>query len=262
LIGEETMDVLSMFDLADEKAIVTGGGQGLGKEMALALAEAGADVLVVQRRVEAAEMVAEKIRSMGRDAFAVSVDVSDAESVDQMVTAAMDRFGKIDILINNAGIGQRMPVEDMLETDWNRMMGVHVKGTFLCSQRVGREMMKRQKGSIVNISSISAVIVNRPNKQSHYNTAKAAISHLTKNMGVEWAEHNIRVNAIAPGFFETPLTAKGLAEAAGDEWKMMTPMDRVGKPHEIKGAALFLASEASSFCTGTVLLVDGGYTCW
>lgn len=155
-----------------------------------------------------------------------------------------------------------MPIEDMLEKDWDRMMDVHVKGTFLCSQRVGREMMKRKKGSIVNISSISAVIVNRPNKQTHYNTAKAAISHLTKNMGVEWAGHNIRVNAVAPGFFETPLTAAGLAEAAGEEWKMMTPMDRVGKPHEIKGAALFLASEASSFCTGTVLLVDGGYTCW
>lgn len=256
------MNVLSMFDLAGEKAIVTGGGQGLGKEMALALAEAGADVLVVQRRVEVAEKVAEEIRSMGRDAHAMSVDVSDAESVESMVRTALDRFGQIDILINNAGIGQRAKVEEMLEKDWDRMMDIHLKGTFLCSQQVGREMIKRKKGSIVNISSISAVIVNRPNKQTHYNTAKAAISHLTKNMAVEWAEHNIRVNAIAPGFFETPLTAAGLAGDAGKEWKMMTPMDRVGKPHEIKGVALFLASEASSFCTGSVLLVDGGYTCW
>lgn len=256
------MNVLSMLDLKGETAIVTGGGQGLGKQMALALAEAGADVLVAQRRVEVAEKVAEEIRSLGRDSMAVKVDVSNAADVDGMVKAAMDRFGKIDILINNAGIGQAVWALNMSEEDWDRMMDIHVKGTFLCCQKVAREMVKKKKGSIVNISSMSAVIANRPQGQSHYNTAKAAISHLTKSLATEWTRYNIRVNAIAPGYMVTSLTAGGLAAEVGKEWLAMTPMGRAGEPHEIKGAALFLASEASSYFTGSILIMDGGYTCW
>jgi len=251
-----------MFDLTGQKAIVTGGGQGLGKEMALALAEAGADVLVVQRRVEVAEQTAEEIRALGRDAVAMKVDVSNAADVDNMVAAAMDRFGKIDILINNAGVGQAIWAIDMPEEDWDRMMDIHVKGTFLCCQRAAREMRKAMKGSIVNISSMSAIIANRPQGQAHYNTAKAAISHLTKSLAVEWTRFNIRVNAIAPGYVETALTTGGLHDEVGEIWLDMTPMRRAGRPHEIKGAALYLASEASSFCTGTILVMDGGYSCW
>lgn len=256
------MNVLSMFDLTGQKAIVTGGGQGLGKQMALALAEAGADVLVAQRRVEVAETVAEEIRDMGRDAMAVKVDVSKSADVDRMVKAAMGRFGKIDILINNAGVGQAVYALKMTEEDWDWMMDIHVKGTFLCCQAVAREMVKQNKGSIVNLSSMSAVIANRPQGQAHYNTAKAAISHLTKSLAVEWTRFNIRVNAIAPGYIETALTTGGLSAEVGKDWLAMTPMGRAGEPHEIKGAALYLASEASSFCTGTILIMDGGYTCW
>ncbi|MEE8400433.1 MAG: glucose 1-dehydrogenase [Desulfobacterales bacterium] len=256
------MNVLPMFDLKGEKAIVTGGGQGLGKEMALALAEAGADVLVAQRRVEVAEKVAEEIRAMGRDAMAVKVDVSNAADVEGMVKAAMDRFGKIDILINNAGIGQAVWALNMSEEDWDSMMDIHVKGTFLCCQKVAREMSKVMKGRIVNISSMSAVIANRPQGQAHYNTAKAAISHLTKSLAVEWTRFNIRVNAIAPGYIKTALTTGGLESPVGQEWLAMIPMGRAGEPHEIKGAALFLASEASSYFTGSILIMDGGYTCW
>jgi len=197
-----------MFDLTGEKAIVTGGGQGLGKEMALALAEAGADVAVAQRHVEVAEEAAEEISKLGRDSIAMKADVSKAVDVQNMVEMAKDRFGKIDILINNAGVGQAISALDMTEEDWDRMMDIHVKGTFLCSQMVGREMVKQKKGSIINISSMSAFIVNRPQGQAHYNTAKAAIAHLTKSLAIEWAKYNIRVNAIAPGYIRTPMTAR------------------------------------------------------
>ncbi len=257
------MNVMSLFDLSGKKAIVTGGGQGLGKEMALALAEAGADVLVAQRRVEVAETVAEEIRALGRDSVAVQVDVSNASDVEAMVASAVDRFGQVNILINNAGIGQSVWALNMPEEDFDLMMNVHVKGTFLCSQKVAQEMVKQETGgSIVNISSMSAIIANRPQGQAHYNTAKAAISHLTKSLAVEWTRFNIRVNAIAPGYVETALTTGGLTAEVGETWLDMTPMRRAGEPHEIKGAALYLASEASSFCTGTILVMDGGYTCW
>ena len=256
------MNVMSMFDLKGEKAIVTGGGQGLGKEMALALAEAGADVLVSQRRVEVAETVAEEIRSLGRDAIAVKADVSKAADVENMVKTAMDRFGRIDILINNAGIAQGIYALHMTEKDWDNMMDIHVKGTFLCCREVAREMVKQKKGSIVNISSMSAFIANRPQGQAHYNTAKAAVAHLTRSLATEWTRYNIRVNAIAPGYMKTAMTADSLALDIGKKWLDMIPMGRAGESYEIKGAALFLASEASSYFTGSVLTMDGGYTCW
>ena len=255
------MNVLSMFDLKGEKAIVTGGGQGLGREMALALAEAGADVAVVQRRVEVAEQTAEEIIKLGRDSFAMKVDVRKAEDIRNMVAAAKDRFGKIDILINNAGIGQGVPALDMTEEDWDSMIDIHLKGTFLCSQMVGREMVKQKKGSIINIASMSGFIVNRPQPQAHYNAAKAGVVMLTKNLAMEWAKYNIRVNAIAPGYIKTPML-KLAPDKMAEEWLSLSPMGRFGEPYELKGLALFLASKASSFITGTTIVIDGGYTCW
>jgi len=255
------MNVLSMFDLKGDKAIVTGGGQGLGREMALALAEAGADVAVVQRRVEVAEQTAEEIRKLGGDSFAMKVDVSKAEDVKNMVAAAKDRFGKIDILINNAGISHHVPALDMTEEDWDSMIDIHLKGTFLCSQMVGREMVKQKKGSIINIASMSGFIVNRPQPQAHYNTAKAGIVMLTKSLAMEWAKFNIRVNAIAPGYMKTPML-KRVSDKIAEEWLSLSPMGRFGEPYEIKGLALFLASKASTFMTGTTVVIDGGYTCW
>jgi len=257
------MNVLSMFDLKGEKAIVTGGGQGLGREMALALAEAGADVAVVQRRVEVSEQTAEEIRKLGRDSFAMKVDVSKAEDVKNMVAAAKDRFGKIDILINNAGIAHHIPVEDITEEDWDTMIDIDLKGVFLGSRMVGREMIKQRKGSIINIASMSGFIVNHPQQHAHYNTAKAGIVMLTKCLAVEWAKYNIRVNAIAPGYIKTPLLAQDLGPGKiGEEWVKLTPMGRLGEPFELKGLALFLASKASSFMTGSTIVIDGGYTCW
>ena len=257
------MNVMSMFDLTGEKAIVTGGGQGLGREMALALAEAGADVVVVQRRVEVAEKTAEEITQLGRDSIALKVDVSSSADVQSMVDTVKERYGKIDILISNAGIGgEGIPFLDLTEEKWDTMMDIHLKGTFLCNQAVGREMVKVKKGSIVNMSSMSGFIVNRPQSQSAYNTAKAAIAHFTKSLAAEWAKYNVRVNAIAPGYIKTPMTAKGLESEKGKEWLAMTPMGRAGEPFELKGLALYLASGASSFVTGSVVQIDGGYTCW
>ena len=257
------MNVLAMFDLKGEKAIVTGGGQGLGREMALALAEAGADVAVVQRRVEVAEQTAEEIRKLGRDSFAMKVDVSKTEDIRNMVAVAKARFGKIDILINNAGIAHHVPAAELSEEDWDRMIDINLKGVFFGSQMVGREMIKQRKGSIINIASMSGFIVNRPQPQAHYNTAKAGIVMLTKTLAMEWAKYNIRVNAIAPGYIRTPLLARNLGPGKiGEEWVKLTPMGRLGEPFELKGLALFLASKASSFVTGTTIVIDGGYTCW
>ena len=257
------MNVLAMFDLKGEKAIVTGGGQGLGREMALALAEAGADVAVVQRRVEVAEETAAEIRTLGRDSFAMKVDVSKTDDIRNMVAAAKDRFGKIDILINNAGISHHVPAAELSEEDWDRMMDINLKGVFFGSQMVGHEMIKQRKGSIINIASMSGFIVNRPQLQTHYNTAKAGIIMLTKTLAMEWAKYNIRVNAIAPGYIKTPLLARNLGPGKiGEEWVKLTPMGRLGEPFELKGLALFLAAKASSFVTGTTIVIDGGYTCW
>ncbi len=257
------MNVLSMFDLTGEKAIVTGGGQGLGREMAMALAEAGADVAVVQRRVEVAEKTAEEIRTLGRDAIALQVDVSKSSDVQRMVDAVMERFGQIDILINNAGISGKSPSAlDVTEELWDTTMNIHLKGTLLCSQAAGREMVKRKKGSIINMSSISGFIVNRPQNQISYNTAKAAVAHFTKTLAMELVQYNIRVNAIAPGYMRTPMTGPSLASERAEVWRELTPMGRVGEAQEIKGPALFLASSASSYITGTVIKIDGGYTCW
>ena len=257
------MNVLSLFDLSGETAIVTGGGQGLGKEMACALAEAGADVVVVQRTVEVAEQTAEEIRQLGRDPMALKVDVTKSADVQGMVDTVMDKYGKIDILINNAGTGgEGTAFLDLTEERWDAMIDTHLKGTFLCNQAAGRVMVKAEKGSIVNMSSMSGFIVNRPQFQSAYNTAKAAIAHLTESLAAEWAKYNVRVNGIAPGYMKTPMTAKSLASERAKEWLAMTPMGRVGEPYEIKGLALYLASPASSFVTGSVVQIDGGYTCW
>jgi len=257
------MNVLSMFDLKGEKAIVTGGGQGLGREMALALAEAGADVAVVQRRVEVAEKTAEEIRKLGRDSFAMKVDVSKAEDAKNMVEAVKDRFGKIDILINNAGVDHHVSAVELTEEDWDRMIDINLKGEFLGCQMVGREMIKQRKGSIINIASICAFIVVRPQLQVHYDVAKAGVAQLTRCLAMEWAKYNIRVNAIAPGYMKTPMLARNLGPGKiGEQWVKLTPMGRLGEPYEIKGLALFLASKASSFITGSTILMDGGYTCW
>jgi NAD(P)-dependent dehydrogenase (short-subunit alcohol dehydrogenase family) len=255
------MTIKEMFDLSGEKAIVTGAVRGLGEQMALALAEAGADVAVVDVNIDAAHRVTDRIGNIGRDSIAIKADVTKVADVENMVKMVKDRFGKIDILINNAGIGINVPAEKMGKEEWDRVIEVNLTGVFLCAQAVGREMIKQKKGNIINISSMSALIVNRPQPQISYNASKAGVIMITKSLASEWRKCNIRVNAIAPGYMRTPLVDEVFPKYEKD-WSFLTPMGRIGDPSEIKGSALFLASRASSFVTGSVLVMDGGYTIW
>ena len=255
------MNAKEMFDLSGEKAIVTGAAQGLGEQMSLALAEAGADVAVIDVNIDAACRVTDHIRNIGRESIAVKADVTKIADVENMVKVAKDRFGKIDILINNAGITINVPAGEMSKEEWDRVIEVNLTGVFLCAQAVGREMIKQKKGNIINISSMSALIANRPQPQISYNASKAGVIMITKSLASEWRKYNIRVNAIAPGYMRTPLVDKVFPKY-GKDWSSLTPMGRIGDPSEIKGPALFLASRASSFVTGSVLVMDGGYTIW
>lgn len=253
------MSVLSLFKLDGKKALVTGGGRGLGKEMAVALAEAGADVAVAQRRVEEGEETAKEIRKLGRQAIAIRADMSKEADIEQMVKTVVDKFGRIDICVNNAGIAKWKAAEEMTLDEWNELMDINLTGVFLCCKHVGKVMIKQKKGSIINISSMSGYIVNIPQKQCHYNASKAAVHHLSKSLAVEWAPYNIRVNAICPGYMLTPLLKLADKEIL-DEWAAMTAQKRIADPSEIKGLCIFLASEASSYVTGSAILIDGGYT--
>jgi len=255
------VNVKSLFDLTGEVGIVTGGAQGLGEQMALALAEAGADIVLADINIEQAQKVAEKIRNLGRECIAIKTDVSEPSQVENMVTKAKEKFGKIDILINNAGLVSNFPAEELSKEEWDKVIKVNLTGVFLCTQAVGREMIKQRKGSIINIASMSGLIVNRPQPQLHYNTSKSGVIMLTKSFAAEWAKYNIRVNAIAPGYMRTPLVDK-VYPKYGKDWVKYIPMGRIGEPSEIKGPALFLASKASSYMTGSVLVMDGGYTVW
>ena len=250
-----------LFDLTGEKAIVTGAAQGLGEQMALALAEAGADVAVVDMNLKGADKVAESIRNLARDSISIKADVTRVDEVEDMVKRATERFDRIDILINNAGIVNNVPAQELGKEEWDRTVEVNLSGVFLCAQRVGRKMIAQKKGNIINISSMSGLIVNKPQPQIHYNASKAGVIMITKSLAAEWAEYNIRVNAIAPGYMRTPLVDRVFPKY-GKGWSSLTPLGRLGDPSEIKGPALFLASKASSFVTGSVLVMDGGYTAW
>jgi len=256
------LSVQELFSLQGEVAIVTGGAQGLGREMSLALAEAGASVVVADLDLGKAQEVAREIEKLGVSSLALAVDVTQREQVEAMVQKTLESFHKIDVLVACAGIGQWVRAEEMSLEDWDRVMQVNLTGVFLSCQAVGREMIKRRKGSIITISSMSGIIANYPQAQSHYNASKGAVIMLTKSLAMEWAPYDVRVNTIAPGYMETKLVADLLVQYPGYAklWRDLTPMKRLGNPVEIKGPCVFLASQASSYMTGSVLVMDGGYT--
>jgi NAD(P)-dependent dehydrogenase (short-subunit alcohol dehydrogenase family) len=255
------MNVLSAFKLDGKTAIVTGGGQGLGRELALGLAEAGSDVVVVQRRIDLAEETAQDIQKLGKKSLALKVDVSQPENVEGMVKQTLDKFGKIDILVNNAGVSGWIPAEDLTLEEWNRVLTTNLTGIFLNCKYVGQQMIKQKSGNIINISSISAFIANHPQEQSHYNASKGGVNTFTKCLAYEWAKHNIRVNAIAPGFVGTPML-KEAGEEMLNIWATLNVQKRIGDPAELKGVVVFLASDAASYITGHILVADGGYLIW
>ncbi|MGG4132263.1 glucose 1-dehydrogenase [Paenibacillus illinoisensis] len=257
------MSIMEKFKLNDQVAIVTGGAIGLGKAIAQAVAEAGAHVVIADLNFEAATITAKEIElQTGIQTLAVKVDVTHEQEVNSMVKVVIEKFGRIDILFNNAGIGQHIKIEDMNYTAWQKIMDVNINSMFLVSNAVGNVMRKQKSGSIINTSSMSGLIVNWPQPQAAYNTSKGAVIMFTKSLAVEWAEHGIRVNTIAPGYMKTELT-RPYFEENGDmvkKWVELTPMKRPGVPEELGGIAVYLASEASSFVTGSVFTIDGGYT--
>lgn len=247
-----------LFSIEGQIAFVTGGGRGIGKVFCKTLAEAGADVVVVDIDPDTASQTAREIEEMGRAALAVKADVTRSEEVDRAVQMSLDRFGRIDILVNNAGICIHENAEDMTDQQWNAVMDVNLKGVFYCCRAVGRVMMRQGGGKIVNVASMSALIVNRPQNQVSYNASKAGVVMLTRSLAVEWAQYGIRVNAISPGYMLTEMTRK--VSHMFPLWEPMVPMKRLGEPEELRGALLFLVSDASSYVTGHNLIVDGGYT--
>jgi NAD(P)-dependent dehydrogenase (short-subunit alcohol dehydrogenase family) len=247
------------FDVAGRVALVTGAARGLGRACALALAQAGADVVLGLRDAGTAEELAGEIRALGRRAVRLQMDVTRRDQIDAAVAQAVSGLGRIDILVNNAGIGPPARAEDVAEDDFDRTLAVNLKGTFFVSQAVGRVMIRQGGGRIVNLSS-QAGFVALPT-ESVYCMTKAAIAHLTKCLALEWAPHAINVNAVAPTFIRTPGTAKWLEDDAFHaELLARIPLGRVGEPADVAGAVVFLCSPAASMITGATLMIDGGWT--
>ena len=247
------------FSLSGQVALVTGAAKGIGKACALALAQAGADIILGHRLKDHEEALASEIRALGRQALPVQMDVSRLDEIEAAVQAGVQHFKHIDILVNNAGIGKPNPAEKVLEKDFDDTLTVNLKGTFFTAQTVGKVMIAQRKGRIINISS-QAGFVALPT-ESVYCMTKAAISHLTKCLALEWAPYNITVNAVAPTFIETPGTKKWLDdEAFRSSVKDRIPLGRIGDPKEVAGPVVFLASPAASLITGATLMIDGGWT--
>ena len=253
-------DDFPRFDLNGRVALVTGAARGLGRAISLALADAGADVVLGLRDGTTAEDLGERIEAMGRRALRVQMDVTDRAQIDAAVDAAVARFGRIDILVNNAGLGPENPAEDVTEEDFDLTLGVNLKGTFFASQAVGRVMIRQGFGRIVNLGS-QAGAVALPGESVYWMT-KAGIAHLTKCLAVEWGRHGITVNAVAPTFIATPGTAPALGDPSfrADVLERIAALHRIGEPMEVAGAVVFLASPAASLITGDTLLIDGGWT--
>ena len=255
------MNISKLFNLTGRKALVTGAGRGIGRVLALTLAEAGCDVCLLGTTMENIEAVANEIHQLGHKGIAIQTDVSKKEQVDKAFLQTAEQLGRLDICVNNAGVSMRKShraAEEMKEEDWDRIMDINLKGVFLCAQAAAQIMIPQRQGSIINIASMSAFTVNVPQKQAAYNTSKAGVSMLTKALAVEWAQYGIRVNSICPGYIKTDMLSD--ATHLFPIWESLTPLGRIGNPEELSGAVIYLASEASSYMTGHDLVVDGGYT--
>lgn len=248
----------SKLELNKRVAVVIGGTSGIGRAIAHGLAEAGADVICTSRRMEQVDAVAAEIEAIGRSTLRVTSDVSDKTSLENLLAECAAAFGKVDILVNSAGRTKREPTLDVTDETWNEILETNLTGTLRSCQVFGKHMIEQKYGRIINIASLSTFVSLF--EVAAYAASKAAVASLTKSLAIEWAKHGVNVNAIAPGVFRTALNEKLLDETPrGEEFLMRTPMGRFGKVEELAGAAVFLASEAASFVTGEVLVVDGGF---
>lgn len=257
-------DYTRLFDLTGRKAIVTGGSRGIGRALTEALAAQGADVaIVVRSSIDLAQSLADELNAEGGDSFAIQADVSVPADVERMAAEVEARWGRADILVNNAGIVLPGNAEDYPLEQWRQTLSVNLDGVFLVSQAIGKMMIAQKSGSIINIGSMSGRIVNWPFRHAAYNVSKAAVHMLTKCLATEWAEHNIRVNALAPGYIMTELTEEVLREhpdVVANHWAKGAVMNRIGTVDELAGSVVYLASDAASFTTGEIVTVDGGLT--
>ena len=252
------------FDLSGEVAVITGGGRGIGLACAEALGEAGAQLVLIEPQIDAARAGVDALKDKGIEAQAIEGDVTDSTRMTAIADQLAEEGRAATILVNNAGIGEAgTSVEDTTDAQWLRMMDVNLNGLFWCTRAFGRHMVQARRGSIVNLGSMSGLIANRPQPQTPYNVSKAAVNHLTRSLAAEWGQHNVRVNAVAPTYIETPMVlANPLNQDRIPLWLADTPLGRMGQAEEVANAVLFLASGGASLVTGAVLPVDGGYTCW
>jgi NAD(P)-dependent dehydrogenase (short-subunit alcohol dehydrogenase family) len=255
---------LSRYDLKGQTAVVTGGAQAIGLACVEALAEAGAHVYIADRNLEVADKAKAAMKAKGYEVDVIKMEVTDSAQVDAGAARVMKERGRVDILVCNAGIARsETPAEDVTDEHWLNVIDVNLNGLFWCCRAFGKPMLAAGRGAIVNIGSMSGFIVNKPQPQAYYNASKAAVHHLTKSLAAEWSARGVRVNAVAPTYINTPLTAYARTNAAMfDAWIDGTPMARLGEPDEIASVVLFLASNASSLLTGSIVVADGGYTCW
>jgi len=255
--------VQNLFDLSGRVAIVTGGATGLGLQMAGALAEAGANIVITSRKKENCEAAAQGIAKLGVKAIAVGCDVTKADQVEKLRDETLAAFGRADILVNNAGRAWVAPPEDMPLDRWQEVLDLNITAPFLCAQAFGREMIKARRGKIINIASIAGLVGRNPKAYNSlaYGTSKGALVNFTRDLAVKWAQHNVQVNCICPGFFVTDIN-RAMYEKNKANVDREIPLGRTGGPDDLKGLAVLLASDASAFMTGAIIPVDGGAVAW
>ncbi|MDX0422996.1 SDR family oxidoreductase [Sinorhizobium medicae] len=262
-MSEISLDAPKLFDLAGNVALVTGAGSGIGQRIAIGLAQCGADVGLLDRRTDdGLAKTADLIEKAGRRSIQIAADVTSGAALDEAVARTEAELGPLTLALNAAGIANAHPAEEMEETQFQTMMDVNLKGVFLSCQAEARAMLRNGRGSIVNIASMSGVIVNRGLNQCHYNASKAGVIHMSKSMAMEWVGRGIRVNTISPGYTATPMNTRPEMVHQSRLFEEQTPMQRMAGVDEMVGPAVFLLSDAASFVTGVDLLVDGGFCCW